>query len=186
MQQSVLSFEGNILAGTWPWAVQKLDWVGKCLNFCGIYLSLWSVCALPRSPACEHHRAHAATSAWCHQCNESICFAVCPDGADVFRLTYDRWWESWHGAEAHCFWSSFLTGIETYTFAQSVAAYYIPETILSALAKKLHLAGQLWAGLFLGWASSSLQGPSGFCKNQTCKLNRYFRDHHACIFKEWH
>lgn len=53
-----------------------------------------------------------------------------------------------------------------------MAAYYIPETILSALTKKLYLIGQLWSGLFLGQASSSLQDPSGFCKDPTSKLNR--------------
>lgn len=49
---------------------------------------------------------------------------------------------------------------------------------------KLHLAGQLWSGLFLGWASNSLQDPSGFCKDQTSKLNRdMLGTHQACIFK---
>lgn len=53
-----------------------------------------------------------------------------------------------------------------------MAACCIPETILSALTKKLYLVGQLWSGLFLGQACSSLQDPSGFCKDPTSKLNR--------------
>lgn len=49
---------------------------------------------------------------------------------------------------------------------------------------KLHLAGQLWSGLFLGWASNSLQDPSVFCKDQTSKLSRdMLGTHQACNFK---
>ena len=52
----------------------------------------------------------------------------------------------------------------------------ILHTILSVLAKKLHLAGWLRSELFLGWASRSLQDTFGFCKDQTSKLNRDMRE----------
>ena len=65
-------------------------------------------------------------------------------------------------------------GLKSLLQHHSLKAYWVPETILSALAKRLRLAGELWSGLYFGWVSTSLQNPSGFCEEQTSKLTEIF------------